>query len=159
MIKITREKEIITVVGIEDILQRASVIEYNDNMIEVPNVVMIKRKNSTSLLEKILNPGIEILDVEDEDFNKMIEMIISYQSNNDVVTFDEKTKPSKYVVLNLEKLKSEKIFTRITEDSIYMNNYVFTNNEFEFHGSGMFTSKRVLFLSFDDLHKVKEILS
>jgi hypothetical protein len=159
MINIKEGLETKNLVDIESIFNKVLILDYNDDFIEVPGIVLIYKKSSASFFGRILNPGVEIIQLEDAEFDSAIEKITILSQNSNIISCDQRTKPTRYSMINLDKLKEQGIIFRTTDDSIYVNNYVFTNNELEFHGIGMFTSKKVIFLTFDQLNKVKEAIS
>jgi hypothetical protein len=144
----------------ENIFNAAPIISYNQNFIEVPGVVIFsKKKPAKGIVSRLLNPGIEIIPIEEDLFIEMQEAIKVHESESSVISFESKTKPAKTTILNLELLKRSFVFARVDKDSISVNDMVFTNSEAEFHGDGMFTSKKVYFLNFENLAKIKNAIS
>lgn len=149
----------IFIVDYESLFNKSVIISYNENYIEIPGVVIFSRKKEKqSLFDRILNPGIEIVSIEEEMFEQMIESIKVHEAESYVISFDSKTKPSKTILINIEALKEAFVFAKVDNDTITINDYVFTNNEMEFHGDGMFTSRKVYFIDFDSMSKIKAIL-
>lgn len=149
----------ILITDYESIFSRSPIVSYNEDYIEIPGVVLFARKKEKrSFFDRLLNPGIEIIDIEDTVFNQMLEAIKSQESESHVIVVDSIVKPTKTTLINLEALKDAFVFARVDIDSIAINEYVFTNNEFEFHGDGMFTSRKVYLLDFENMSKLKSVI-
>lgn len=149
----------ILIADYESIFSRSPIVSYNEDYIEIPGVVLFARKKEKrGFFDRILNPGLEIIDIEDIVFSQMIEAIKSQESESHVIVINSKIKPAKTTLINLNALKSSFVFARIDMDSIVINEYVFTNSEFEFHGDGMFTSRKVYLLDFENMSKLKSVV-
>jgi len=148
---------LIQVLPFENAIKEASIICYNKTFIEIPGIVIFSIKNEANLLNRILNPSVEIIMVEKEHFEEMKEAIQVLEADNNSISFESKTKPAKKVVVNLESLKKAAIFVRTVGDSITINNTIFTNNEAEYHGDGMFTSKTSFFIDFEKMALIRNL--
>lgn len=140
----------------EEVMKTAMVVSYNSDFIEIAGVVIFT-KGKSSFLNKMLNPGIEMIAIEEEMFFELKNAVIAHGADASVISCDSKTKPSKTNLINLDILEKEAVFVRTIDDSITVNDIVFTNSETEFHGDGMFTSKKVYFLNFEQLAKVRNL--
>jgi len=149
-----RENEILALGNFEEVLENLIAVHFNEDTIEIPGVVILKRANSGSLLSKILNADLEVIDIDTEVFDSMIATIRTSEIENKLI-FKSATKPEKDIVLNLAELKKLAVFVKITDTAIFVNNFIFTNDKIEFHGEGMFTSRRVYFLK--DLSPIKNL--
>ena len=143
----------------ENVLSKAISFSYNEKYIEIPGVVIFSKEGNKTFVNKILNPGIEMITVEVSFFEEMYNAIDAIRAENSVITFKSKTLPEKVTVINLNVLKSSAIFVRVIDNSITVNDIVFTNNEAEFHGDGMFTSKKVYFVNFEQMATIKQLLN
>jgi hypothetical protein len=140
----------------EEVIKTAMVISYNNDFIEIPGTVIFTKGNA-GFLNKVLNPGVEIISIDEELFFEMKNAIIAHETNKEIISIESKTKPTKKTLINIDILKKQAVFARIIDDSITVNDIVFTNSETEFHGDGMFTSRKVYFLNFEDLAKVRSL--
>ena len=137
--------------------KEAIVISYSEDTIEIPGIVILKRKGSNNLVQKLLNPSIEIIDIENNVFSDMISTIIASEVESNRIINESRVKPIKKVIININSLMNLAVFVRLSEESILINDYIFTKSETEFHGDGMFTSRKVYFIKDEDLKKLKDI--
>ncbi len=158
MKKIETTHGTLSVQDFENIFKKAISVSYNNDFIEIPGVVIFSRLGKKGLLNKILNPGVEFIPVEDALFASMLDAVKVHETDIGNIAFDSKSKPTKRTIVSLTQLKEQFIFGRIVEDSIAINDMVFTNNEAEYHGDGMFTSKKVYFVNFELMAKIKETI-
>lgn len=158
MKKIETTHGTLSVQDFESIFKKAVSVSFNENFIEIPGVVIFSKLGKKGFLNKILNPGVEFIPVEDSLFDSMLSAIKVHEGDIGNISFDSKSKPTKRTVISLSQLKEQFIFGRIVEDSITINDMVFTNNEAEYHGDGMFTSKKVYFVNFELMAKIKEAI-
>jgi hypothetical protein len=138
----------------ESALSASLIMAFNDDFIEVPGVVIFTKGNIT-FIDKILNPGVEIISVDHELFAKLHATLMEHKDDVNIIAIPSKTKPSKTILINTDVLKKQAVFARIIDDSITVNDVVFTNNNSEFHGDGMFTNKRVYFVNFEQLSAIR----
>jgi len=158
MIKVnSNDKESILIANFEEIVENVVTFSTNKDFIEFPGIVIFKKEGSSNFLTKILNPGIEIIEIKSDIYDNMKNIVESIILDKSKIVITSKLKPIKTHVINIKKLKEVAIFVKSTEDSILINDYIFTNNEAEFHGDGMFTSKKVYFLSLEDINKIKDL--
>ena len=127
----------------EEILNNSEVIIFSETRIEIPGIVIFS-KAKHCLLSQIFNPGMEILSVEPSDFEKMIESLKIKEEK--LVFFDLGLKQGGTVRVNLAKIKENLVLIRKDKNLLILNNILFTSNEIEFHGTGMFTFKELSFL-------------
>lgn len=156
MKKIETTHGTLSVQDFENIFKKAVSVSYNSEFIEIPGVVIFSKLGKKGFINKILNPSVEFIPVEDNLFDSMLAAVKVHEAEIDCISFDSKSKPAKRTIISLTQLKEQFIFGRIVEDSITINDMVFTNNEAEYHGDGMFTSKKVYFVNFELMAKVKE---
>jgi len=146
------------VADFERVIKNSEIISFNENFIEVPGIVLFtKEKKKTNIIQRLLNPGVEVIEVDEKLFGEMINSLKAHESEEFRISFDSKTLPVKTTIINLDQLKERAIFVRVIGDSITVNDIVFTNNEAEYHGDGMFTTKKVYFIDFDKMAKVKNM--
>jgi protease II len=158
MKKLTTKHGDLLISEFEDIIKNTTVISFNDNFIEIPGIVLFSKKETTkNIIQRILNPGVELIEVEDSLFESMRTALEKFESEDLTISFKSKTIPVKTTIINLEKLKETTVFVRTVGDSITVNDFVFTNNEAEYHGDGMFTTKKVYFLNFEQMAKIKQL--
>jgi len=155
MNKIETEHGTLLVSEYEEILKRTPIIAFNEDIIEIPKVIMFTKGTKANYVNRILNPSVEFVKIEGELFNTMEEANKTQIANPNIIVFESRTKPLKEYMLNLEALKNSAIFTRVTEDTIIVNDMIFTNNETEFIGTGIFTAKEIFYLGFGDMAKIK----
>ena len=127
----------------EEIVETAEVIYYNETHIEIPGVVIFSKENKGFVFQ-LMNPGTEILSVNEEDYNRMIDFLGVEEKY--IVSFDTKTAPISKVRLNLKKIKENLILVRDSETLLVLNKMLLTTNEFEYQGSGMFSGRQNVFL-------------
>ena len=127
----------------EEVVESAEVIYYTENHIEIPGIIIFS-KEKKGFLFQVMNPGMEIFSINEEDYNKMIELLLVREK--DVISFKTKTTPVATVRLNLKKIKENLILIRESKNILVLNKTLLTTNEFEFQGSGMFTGKENVFL-------------
>jgi len=140
----------------EDVLKRTKVINYNKDLIEIPGIIMFINDKSATLWVKLLNPGIELITIDEETFAEMLEAIEAHKIEKDIIVFKTKTIPAKDVILNIPVILKETIFIRIFQNSIIINDMIFTSSESEFHGDGMFTSRKAYFLTMDQMFNLRK---
>jgi len=151
---ISNKNEEFALADFEEVIEQSISIHFSKNTIEIPGVVILKRENSASLLSKILNVELEVVEIKSSVFDKMVSALESLSVENKLI-FKTMTKPEKTVILDLENLKKSAVFVKETETAIFVNHIIFTTDKLEFHGEGMFTSRRVYFL--EDLTPVKNL--
>lgn len=147
------------IANFEDILNNVITFKYTEEQIEIPGVVILAKEGSKNLFTRLLNPGIELIEISEEIFNSIQTIIESVILDKSKIVTKSKTRPVSNNVINLEALQKLAVFVKITEDSILINDYIFTNNESEFHGDGMFTTKKVYFVGFEAMNTIKNLFS
>jgi len=151
---IEKNNELFALANFEEVVEKSTVIHFSEDTIEIPGIVILKREGSASLLSKILNVDLEVIEISDSVFDKMINTLKTVEVENKLI-FKTNIKPEKTVILDLENLKKSAVFVKETSTAIFVNNIIFTTDKLEFHGEGMFTSRRVYFLK--DLEKIKSL--
>lgn len=143
----------------EKILEKSIIIEYSNSIITIPGIIIfVKESESSNLINRIFNPSIEILSVDKETFEQMIEAISVYKIEGEKFTTVSKTKPVKNLIFNLKNLESQIVFAKAEDNTLIVNDFLFTSNESEFHGEAIFTSRKVFFLKKEDFAKIKNKL-
>jgi len=140
----------------ESILDNTITILFSEDTIEVPGVTILKREGKSTVLDKILNAELEVIEVENNSFDAMLETISVAKVENKLI-FKASTSPDKTVILNLKKLKENAVFVKETETAIFVNNFIFTTDKLEYHGEGMFTSRKAFFVK--ELNTIKSLFN
>lgn len=137
-------------------LKKIPILNFNEGSVEFPNMVIFTKEEKGKLYT-FLNPGTQILKVEEDEFKSMLEAVKNEEA--DVITIDRGIKPETFARINLKVMKEKMIFMKEYENSFSCNETLFTTNLAEFHGAGMFTSRRHVFLvSEEEFVKIKEYL-
>jgi len=140
----------------EEIIETAEVIIFNENHIEIPGIVIFSKENKGFFFQ-LLNPGVEIFSVNEEDYEKMINLLTIEEDH--IVSFETKTLPTSTARLNLSRIKDNLLLVRESDSLLVLNKILLTTNEFEFHGSGMFSGRENVFLvSEEDFSKIREYI-
>jgi len=140
----------------EDIVKNADIIYFNENHIEIPGIVVFALEKKGFAFQ-VMNPGLDIFIVSKEDFDRMISLLKVEEQG--VVFFETKSNPISTVRVNVLKIKSKLILARVSEDTLILNKDLFTTNEFEYQGSGMFSGrKNVFFISKEMFKTIKDII-
>jgi len=142
----------------EKILEKSIIIEFNENQIEIPGIIIFQKKSSSGLINRLFNPSIEILSIEDETFDIMLSACKIYQVEGKKFSVKSKTKPIKTIIFNLQNLESQIVFIKEEENILIVNDYLFTSKEADFHGETIFTSRKVFFLDKEHFKKIKSFL-
>lgn len=155
---ITIEDEKMKVLNFNDVLKKASVIGYNKNMIDLIDLIIIKE--SYSKIKKsfiqLSNPSIEILVIEDEQFQdiyRLIELSInSYNSSKGELY------PKLTYLYNFDKIIENALYYReINNNTLALGGFIFTSDDVEFQGTSLFVSnKRVYKVSQTIIDKLKD---
>jgi hypothetical protein len=136
----------IYVENFEKILEKSIVIEYNENQIEIPGIIIFTKKSTQTLISRLFNPSIEIVSVDDESFEMMINSAKVYEIEGKKFAVTSKTKPIKTIIFNIKNLESQIVFAKKENNIIIVNDFLFTTKEFDFHGESIFTSRKVFFI-------------
>ena len=130
---------------IDEALKVARVINYNENTIEFPDLFILSKNSKVSLVSKLLNPGVELFEVDDDSFDEIIDLI---KKEEDGVMHLEKSVvlPAMSSRINIAKIKKENLYIKDFGNSIVIDDVLFTASEFEFHGTGLFTARKHLYL-------------
>jgi len=130
---------------IDAALKVARVINYNKSTIEFPDLFILSKNSKVSLVSKLLNPGMELFEVDDDSFDEIVDLI---EKKEDGIMHLEKSVvlPAMSSRINIAKIKSENLYIKDFENSIVIDDVLFTTSEFEFHGTGLFTARKHLYL-------------
>jgi len=140
----------------EEAVKVSDIVYFGKDYIEIPGIVVFA-KEKKGLIFQLINPGIDILYVSQEEFDSMVSYLDI--SEEGVVFFSTKTTPVAQVRVSLENIKNRLILMKETKDTLLLNQILFTTNEFEFQGSGMFSGrKNVFFVSKEILKSIKDYL-
>lgn len=132
------EASFVAFAPLEEAIDVAPIIIYNQSTIEFPGMVMFTVED-TGLLSKILNPGLESFQVKKEDYKNMINAIESEKEN--VIFIEKHLSPKGMIRINLSLIKDRMFYLKEFENSILINDILFTTSSSEFHGSGMFSGR------------------
>lgn len=153
--KYAKEDSISYLKKLEDAIKLATVINYNENMIEFPGLFILSKDNNGSLISKLLNPGVEIFEVSEDAYEEMY-ALVNQATEGVKVLKKTKTVPITKSRINLDKMRRDSIYIKNFEGSLVVNEVLFTTSEFEFHGTGLFTArKHVYLISLEELENLK----
>lgn len=150
--------EYLLISDFENVLSTTPIISYSDSIIEIPGIVMFIKDGTKPFWTKILNPGTELIPIDHETFDYMLEAIEAHRANPSIICFKNKTMPVRETIVSLRLLAKHAIFVRVFGNSMIINDTVFTSNEAEFHGDGMFTSRKVYLVNFDQMAQIKKAI-
>ncbi len=137
------EEETIYFANFEKALDLSPIVVFNEKTIEFPGMVIFSTEDG-GFLTKVMNPGLEIFKVSENDFVNMLNAIKEQKER--IYFIDKHTLPKATVRLNLNIIKERMIYMKELEDSVLVNDVLFTISGSEFHGSGMFTGRDNVFL-------------
>lgn len=141
----------------EKALGKTDIVVYNKDFIEFPGMVIFTR-GEKGLMYQLINPGVDLFSVENEDFENML-VVLENSKEETTVEFDSKTSPVSTVRVNLEKVKDSLVLYKESEKTVICNRILFTVDEFEFQGSAMFSGrKNVFWVSEEILNKIKSTM-
>lgn len=143
----------------EEALKKVSIINFNETSIEFPNMIVFSKEEKT-LLYSMLNPGVEVFKVSEEDFKEMLNTVkVKLEENINIKYIDRKVSPKTTARVNLDLLKEKAVYLREYNDTFICNEILFTTSETEFHGTGMFTGRNHVFLvSTEDFVEIKNYI-
>lgn len=142
-------------------LDELILISFNSKYIYIPNVVTFSNKHFKfmNFLNHIINLGIDIIEVENTNtFNDMINAILFYSKNKNIIHFKSHIMPISDVYLNIDNLIKRCIFFKISNDLIVINDLYFTTSESEFHGTGIFINKKIYLIDRINFNLIKDHL-
>jgi len=139
----------------ENSLDKAKVIKYSEKYIEFPGMIIFSKKGEK--FSQFLNPGIDILTVDKDDFSLMIDLIKENKSK-DFLVVTASLKPKGFFSFNLKRIKEDLLFYKETPSFVIANDMLFTSDTFEFHGSAFSGRKNSYLLSDDELSLLKSYL-
>lgn len=178
MIQIETANEKIYMAGIEEIIEKAKIIIFDENAIEIENFLVVMKeieeegrgfdiaRFTDSVWQRFVNITKTIVKSKESDFNRMLETLKTVEETENVFVLELPLKPKRTAIVNLRKLKNDLIFaseiknktgvlTKEPGETLMVNNVLFTTDAIEFHGSGMFTDKVAFLVSAEDLQKLK----
>lgn len=141
------------ILNFEEAIKKVDVINFNHENIEFPGMIIFSREKN--LIQSILNPSTEILKVEEEEFKNMLNLVI--EKNKDLVFFDKKVLPKTTSRINLKLLKEKNVFIKEYDKTLIVDKVLFTTDDTEFQGIGLFTGREQVFLvSEKELEEIRE---
>ena len=135
------------ILNFEESIKKMPVINYNKDSIEFPGMLIFSKEKN--LIQSMLNPSIEIFKLEEEEFKNMLNIII--EDNEDVLLIDKKVIPKTTARVNLELLKDSNVFLKEYDKTFIVDKYLFTTDETEFKGIGLFTGREEVFLVCEEM--------
>lgn len=130
------------ILNFEEAIKKIDVINFNHENIEFPGMIIFSREKN--LIQSFLNPSTEILKVEEEEFKNMLNLII--EKDKELMFFDKKVLPKTTSRINLKILKEKNVFMKEYEKTLIVDKVLFTTDETEFQGIGLFTGREHVFL-------------
>ncbi len=140
----------------EEILEVSEIIEFNDSVIEIPNVVIYKNVKKigkvASFLLKISETQTPIIEVEEGSFNKMLSLLRLKDSENSLILVKSVTLPERQYIINKELIAKKALIVRYSKERgvLKVNEDIFVIDSLEYHGLGMFVTNRVYKLTAED---------
>jgi len=147
--------EYLLVAQFDDILNKVPVLGYSDKFIEIPGILLFIKEEKANILTNILNAGTELIPVDAESFESMIKAIEAHKVENGIFSFTTKIVPTREIIISTKNIIENAVLVRVFGSSIMINDLIFTSNVAEFHGNGMFASRKVYLLSFDKMTELK----
>ena len=120
------------ILNIEEIVKNSMIIKIGVDFIEIPNIVIFSK--SKKLLHQFLNPSVHVLNISDEEFERM-KVKINEKSSN--ININSITKPSANIIVNYEFLLNNLVFVKKEDSKLKVNGVVFTTDKSEFYGLGV----------------------
>ena len=142
-------------IDFEEALDKMSLVKFSDKFIEFPGMIIFSKEGEK--MSQFLNPGIDILTVNKNDFMSMIQLI-EEKKGDDFLIIRNSLKPKGVFIFNLKRIKEELIFYKESQNFLIANQMLFTTDSFEFHGSAFSGRKNSYLLSKDDMSILKEYL-
>jgi len=152
-------KEEIYFLDFEEIVKKVSVIKYNKDIIVIPNICAITPEKKDSLLKRLLNSGEDFISVKEDEFKKMIDILDLISTETHILSKESRTIPKYNILINIEVLKENAIFVKSSGNVLEINGLVFTDSELDYQGFGLFTTKEPIFVSYEEMSHIKEILT
>jgi len=147
----------IKVRSFEEILSRAIVINYNDDMIEVPGSFVITKASSRAKYDyQVLNPQIFVFQEDEESFNSMLNLLKN-EENSDVLVLPGKLIPPHKVRINLALMKERSVYVLEREDTITIDDITFTTATLEYFGSIFIIGKKIYKITPENFQKIKNL--
>jgi len=148
----------VKIADFEEICANAEVVLYTEKSIEVPGIVSFYLEGSIGSFTKMIYVADKIIEISKENFDKMLAAVKASAKEPNILASKTKTKPEKQVLFNLAKIKEDFIYGEETDDTLLVNNNVFTNSTMEYHGEALFSTKHVFFLDYAEMAKIREAI-
>ena len=142
-------------VGIEDAAKKSQLIMINDEVIKINDEVMFVRDNANSarkLMYATLFIGTYMVEVDEKSFKAMEQVVLNKEKDKDYILVDYGRKPNAKVLINLRAIKNNMVTLKVNEDTIIVNNIIFTVNAMEFLGDSLFAGKQNSFKVAPDVY-------
>jgi len=122
---------------IEKIAKTQKVIYFDNDKIEVPNIVIFRKENSgliKSFAQRVMNPGVPQVEVSESDFNTRI---MALETEIDGVIYIELKGLKTTARVNLDLIKRDAVYVERDDQYLKVNDIVFTSDIVEYHGFSM----------------------
>lgn len=132
-------------VGIEDAVEKSQLIMFNEEVIKINNELMFVRANingARKLMYTTLFIGTDIVEVDEESFQSMKQVILNKKEDKDYLLIDYGRKPNANILINLRSIKDNMVSLKTNESTIIVNNIIFTVDAMEFLGDSLFAGKQ-----------------
>lgn len=125
------------------------IINFGEDFIEFPDLFMITKKSKDNIISShismLLHPGVEIFEIDEVSFEEMISILKEDNIGVKIIEKEE-IKPKTFSRLNLKKIKEDNIYIKDLKDRFVVDEILFTTSEYEYHGTGMFTARKSVYL-------------
>ena len=159
LVKKTKDNEEIYLSDIEEIIKKNPIVKFSKDIIIIPNVCAITPENKDGFLKRLLNSSEDFVSVSNDKFNNMLDVIDLISQETHILIKESKTIPKYNILINLEVLKDNAFFIKSSRNILEVNGIIFTDSELDYQGFGLFTSKEPIFLTFDEMAHIKDILT
>ena len=143
----------------EEIVNKTPIIRYNKDTIVIPNICAITIKGKDSFLKRLIHSSEDFATVDENEFQDMLKILDTIKDDTYVLSKESRILPKHDILINLKVLKDNVIFVKSTENVLEVNGIVFTDSELDFQGFGLFTGKEPIFLTYEEMAHIKEILT
>ena len=157
MNKFKSNNEEVLVADFDDICKNAKIIGFNDNVIDIKGVFSFYRAGYRNILNKFMDPSKNI-EIDEATFKGMVDALKTLSAEPHVIVTESKTRPVQTLIINLETLKKALMISYQDNETITINNFVFTSSMMNFHGEALKLTQEVFYLGFDDLSKLKSYI-
>ena len=142
-------------VGIEDAVEKSQLVMFNEEVIKINDELMFVKANTNGarkLMYATLFIGTDMVEVDEESFQSMEQVILNKKEDKDYLLIDYGRKPNAKVLINLKTIKNNMVSLKTNEDTIIVNNIIFTVNTMEFLGDSLFAGKQNSFKVAPDVY-------